>query len=39
MITDKEKTPYAIYIQEGMKDMQYGVNQSEHVRGIAFSVK
>lgn len=34
MITDKNKTPYAIYIQEDMHDKQYGINQSEHVRGM-----
>ena len=34
MITDKNKTPYAIYIQEEMQDKQYGINQSEHIRGM-----
>lgn len=34
MITDKNKTPYAIYIQEDMQDKQYGINQDEHIRGM-----
>ena len=39
MITNKDKTPYAIYIQEGMENKEYGVNQDEHVRGMVKYVR
>lgn len=39
MITDKDKTPQVIYIQEEGCENMYGVNQSDHVRGMVRYVR
>ena len=39
MITNKDKTPIRIYIQEDDNSMQYGINQDDVIKGIVSYVR